>query len=100
MIESGRRLETHSYVMKVIAWPGMILMSRGVRPFHSARTPSSFAISAIADANPPYLGACPGITTWGAREMFPEDRECHSMQIDEFPGHRGCHAKLIDEQWE
>lgn len=80
VIESGRRLETHSYVMKVIAWPGMILMSRGVRPFHRARTPSSFAISAIADANPPYLGACPGITTWSSTEAFPGVRRCQFSQ--------------------
>lgn len=63
VIELGSRLDTHSYVMNVIACPGMMRISRGVRPFHRALTPSSLAMSAIDDTNPPYLGAWPGITT-------------------------------------
>lgn len=57
VIELGSRLETHSYVMNVIACPGMMRMSRGVRPFHRALIPSSFAMSLIDDTKPPYLGA-------------------------------------------
>lgn len=49
--------------MKVMACPGMILMSRGVRPFHRALTPSSLAMSEIDVMKLPYLGAWPGITT-------------------------------------
>ena len=30
--------------MKVIAWPGIILIRRGVKPFHNAAIPSSLAI--------------------------------------------------------
>lgn len=63
VIELGSRLETHSYVMNVIAWPGMMRMSRGVRPFQRALIPSSLAMSAMDDTKPPYLGAWPGITT-------------------------------------
>eukprot|EP00520_Triparma_pacifica_P014210 CAMPEP_0118657022 /NCGR_PEP_ID=MMETSP0785-20121206/13791_1 /TAXON_ID=91992 /ORGANISM="Bolidomonas pacifica, Strain CCMP 1866" /LENGTH=43 /DNA_ID= /DNA_START= /DNA_END= /DNA_ORIENTATION= len=42
--------------MKVMAWPGMILMSLGVSPFHSALTPSSLAIRITLEKRPPYLG--------------------------------------------
>lgn len=63
VIDVGRRLDTHSYVMKVIAWPGIMRMSLGVSPFHRALTPSSLAMRVMDGTKPSYFGACPGIIT-------------------------------------
>ena len=41
---------TASYVMNVIACPGMIRISRGVIPFHNAGSPSSLAMT-VQDCN-------------------------------------------------
>ena len=50
-------LLTASYVMNVIACPGIILIRRGVRPFQRAPIPSSFAIRITEDPRPLYFGA-------------------------------------------
>lgn len=55
--------DTASYVMKVIACPGMMRIKRGVIPFQSANTPSSFAIKEHACKSPVYLGSFPNEIT-------------------------------------
>lgn len=53
--------------MKVAAWPGMIRIRRGVRPFQKAKAPSSFAMSAMPNPKPPCLDVCPGKVTCSDR---------------------------------
>ena len=55
--------DMNSYIINVIACPGIIRINRGVIPFQRAAYPSSLAIREQACANPVYLGVLPGCIT-------------------------------------